>query len=143
MTRINLEFKGEELEALVTIIRNNGGASALKSAIQSGLFMLIEENTLRERGKSFSVNFISTEHRDRILAGESLPSIANEIKEKKYAQHNAKGHSGDREKEHNKSKTDKILKRENEYNSYTATKEQREDGEKIVESPKDQFFFDG
>ena len=60
--------------------------------------MLIEENTLKEKGKSFSENYISTKHRDRILAGESLSSIANEIKGKQHAKHNEKDNFGDKKK---------------------------------------------
>lgn len=123
MRRINFEYDGEEFDALVTIIKDNGGARALKLAIQSGLFMLIEENTLKEKGKSFSENYISTKHRDRILAGESLSSIANEIKGKQHAKNNKKDNFRDREKE------------ENEYNSNTLDKEQPE--EKSLELKKD------
>lgn len=95
-----MEFDGEEFEALDAIIRSRGGAQALKTAIRLGLFLLVDEKTLKENGKIFSEIYISSEHRERILAGESLVSIASglagkekPVKQKKNAQKNEKSAS--------------------------------------------------
>jgi hypothetical protein len=82
--RLNVKTEDETLRAMFILIKDKGRGSVIR-AIETSFAFLLDPNTLRERGASFSSHYLSPSHRERILKGESIISIANEISKAKEA----------------------------------------------------------
>ncbi len=87
MERINVRTEDEILEAITIIIKERGRGS-ITGAVGTSFTWLLDPKTLEERGASFSTHYLSPKIRERILNGESVVDIANEIRESKKAPNN-------------------------------------------------------
>ncbi|MEA1973671.1 MAG: hypothetical protein U9N34_10345 [Candidatus Cloacimonadota bacterium] len=74
-------MNGEEIEAIIVILREKG-SGAITRAVETGLTWLVDPETLKEKGSPFSAHYLSHQIRERILSGESILDIANEIRNK-------------------------------------------------------------
>ncbi len=89
MGKVSLKFNGKEIEAIITILKD-GEIGSITNAIQVGLTRLLRKDILAEMDSSLTSLFISEENRNRILNGESLASISDEIKKKTSSEKNPK-----------------------------------------------------
>lgn len=87
LERLNVKTGDEVLKAIFIIIKERGRGS-VTGAIGTSFSWLLDPKTLEEKGASFSSHFLSPKIRERILSGESLIDIANEISETKKAPEN-------------------------------------------------------
>ncbi len=82
--RLNIKTEDEALKAMFIIVKDRGRGS-VKGAIGTAFSWLFDPETLKEKGAPFSSHYLSPQHRERILNGESIIDIANEISEAKEA----------------------------------------------------------
>lgn len=82
--RLNVKTEDENLKAMIIIIRDRGKGSITR-ATETAFSWLLDPETLKEKGAPFSLHYLSPEIRERILKGESIIDIANEISETKEA----------------------------------------------------------
>lgn len=67
------------LDATFDIARYCGGRYGVANAVKFAMAELFDPELLKERGKSFSRSYISSEIHDRIVAGESIYDIAKDL----------------------------------------------------------------